>query len=274
MIPFFLREVVQRKRVTILTYHDLDPETADKHFSIIKSKYNIISLKEYLHARKNGMPKRIPSKALILTFDDGYKNNFQLIPLFVKHTIFPTIFLCSGIAGTNRHFWWEKSRQKTIRKYLKRVPDGERIDILNNIGFNNRKEYDERISLSKEEIEIMRDHVDFQSHSMFHPILTKCPPDKVRKEISQSKTGLEQRFGLEIYALSYPNGDYSNREIEIAKDAGYECGLTLDVGFNSQHTDIFKLKRICIPDDADKNELIVKSSGLWDYMKKIVHKFG
>lgn len=274
MIPFFLREVVQRKRVTILTYHDLDPETADKHFNIIKSKYNLISLREYLHARKNGIPDRIPSKALIITFDDGYKNNFQLIPLFVKHTIFPTIFLCSGIAGTNRHFWWEKSRQKTIRSYLKQVPDDMRMGFLNNIGFDNRKEYDERNSFSKEEIEIMRKHVDFQSHSMFHPVLTQCSPHKVKEEISQSKMDLEQRFGLEIYAMSYPNGDYSNREIEIAKDAGYECGLTLDVGFNSYQTDIFKLKRICIPDDADKNELIVKSSGLWDYIKKIVHKFG
>jgi len=35
LIPFFIREVIQRKRTTILVYHDIKPEIADMHFEIL-----------------------------------------------------------------------------------------------------------------------------------------------------------------------------------------------------------------------------------------------
>ena len=56
----------------------------------------------------------------------------------------------------------------------------------------------------------------------------------------------------------------------MAQEAGYECAITVDPGFNSQNTDLFKLKRLSIKDDADVNELIVKASGLWAYTKKLL----
>jgi peptidoglycan/xylan/chitin deacetylase (PgdA/CDA1 family) len=90
-----------------------------------------------------------------------------------------------------------------------------------------------------------------------------------REEIVQSKQILEKEFGLNIYALAYPNGDYSKRDIALAKDAGYQCALTVDFGFNSKKTDPFRLKRICVNDATDLNELVVKASGAWDFFKTI-----
>jgi hypothetical protein len=101
---------------------------------------------------------------------------------------------------------------------------------------------------------------------VFHPILPQCPPDKAEFEITRSKDDLEARFGQRIYALAYPNGSYSERDAELARKAGYRCALTLDRGFNSHTTPLFKLRRICIPDEADRHELLVKASGLWGYL--------
>ena len=264
LIPFFIREFNQRKKVTIILYHDIKPDTASMHFKALKSKYNVISLKDYIKARKLG--KKLPPKSLIITFDDGFKSNHKLKPILKKHKITATIFLCSGIVGTNRRFWWKHNIDKNTREYLKNIPNKKRLEILRKLGFEREKEFEDRQALSKDEIEEMKNIVDFQSHTMFHPILTKCSAERANKEILQSKMDLENNYGLRIYALSYPNGDCSDREILMAKKAGYECGITVDLGFNSQNTDLFRLKRICIDDVADINELLVTVAGLWDFL--------
>ncbi|MCD4807512.1 MAG: polysaccharide deacetylase family protein [Methanococcoides sp.] len=268
-IPFFIREVIQRKKVTIVNFHDISPDRADRHLRVLSSKYKIIPLQDYVRAKEAGTVDELPPKSLIITMDDGHKRNYELKPLLERYDIPATIFLCSGIVGTNRHFWWShKTGNDYSREYLKKIPNKERLEILRGFGFEQTKEFDDRQALSKNDIEDMKAMVDFQSHTVFHPVLPNCTTSEAYKEISQSKKDLEEKYGLQIYALSYPNGDYSDRDISIAKKEGYTCGITVDVGFNSQDTDIFKLKRFSIRDGADINELFVKASGLWWYLKK------
>ena len=269
LVPFFIREVIQRKKATIIVYHSIEPNIADIHFRTLKSKYNVISLGDYVRAKKIGTLDNLPPKSLVITFDDGYGSNYKLKPLFAKHQIPSTIFLCSAIVNTNRHFWFEHKIGDNNLQFLKSLPNEKRLKVLMEYGFEEKKEFKERQALSKNEIMEMTNIVDFQSHTMFHPILTRCSDARVYREISESKEDLEHNFRLKIYALAYPNGDYSDREIAIAKEAGYECGLTLDIGFNSQNTDLFRLKRIPMRDESDINELIVKTSGLWGYIRKV-----
>jgi peptidoglycan/xylan/chitin deacetylase (PgdA/CDA1 family) len=268
-IPFFVREVIQRKKVTIVLFHDISSDRVDMHLRVLRSKYNIISLQDYVRAKEAGRVDELPPKSLIITLDDGHKSNYELKPLLERYDVPATIFLCSGIVDTKRHFWWyHKIGNDYSLKDLKNIPNKERLEILRGFGFEETKEFDDREALSKNEIEDMKLMVDFQSHTVFHPVLPNCATEEAYKEISQSKKDLEERYGLKIYALSYPNGDYSDREISIAKKEGYTCGITVDVGFNSQDTDIFKLKRFSIRDGADINELLVKASGIWRYLKK------
>lgn len=269
LIPLLIREIIQKKKVTIIMYHNIKPHTADLHFKVLKSKYNIITLKDYLEARISGKLNELPTKSLIITLDDGYKENYKLKTILKKYNIRPTIFLCSGIVGTKRHFWDREDSVSNNRDYLKTISNEKRLEFLRELGFEEEKEFEDRVALSNNEIEELKDIVDFQSHTMFHPVLPNCSSERAYKEISQSKKDLERNYGLEIYALSYPNGDYSDREISMAKKAGYKCGITVDVGFNSQNTDLFRLKRMSIRDDADINELLVKVSGFWGYIREI-----
>jgi peptidoglycan/xylan/chitin deacetylase (PgdA/CDA1 family) len=271
-IPFFVREVIQRKKVTIVLFHDISPDRVDMHLRVLRSKYNIISLQDYVRAKEAGRVDELPPKSLIITLDDGHKSNYELKPLLERYDVPATIFLCSGIVDTKRHFWWyHKISNDHSLKDLKNIPNKERLEILRGFEFEETKEFDDRQALSKNEIEDMKLMVDFQSHTVFHPVLPNCATEEAYKEISQSKKDLEEMYGLKIYALSYPNGDYSDREISIAKKEGYTCGITVDVGFNSQDTDIFKLKRLSIRDGADINELLVKASGIWRYLNKNIH---
>lgn len=268
LLPFVIRVFAQRKKITIIGYHDLNPELADKHLNILKKKYNVIPLKDYINAKRYAEAKVLPLKSLIITFDDGNCGNYKLIPVLKKYNIPVTIFICSGIVGTNRHFWFNQVNSET-RKFLMKVPDKERLEILNSYGFKEEREFKNRQALSDKDIEGMKGIVDFQAHTIFHPILVNCPIGRIEKEIVQCKKDLEEKYNLDIYAFSYPNGDYSRREIKIVKEAGYECALTVEPGFNSLHTDSYRLKRIGIRDKADISELLVKTSGLWIVFQKL-----
>jgi peptidoglycan/xylan/chitin deacetylase (PgdA/CDA1 family) len=268
-IAWFFREFVQRKKVTLLLFHDLDKQDAERNFSWLKSHYNLIGLNDYLDAVVNGGP--LPDKAVVITFDDGHAGNFDLLPLIEKMQIPITIFLCSGIVGTNRHYWFKHSDEVTPRlQQLKQLPEKDRQEQLRSMGFDKLQQYSDRQALSKDQILKMAPWVDFQSHTRFHPILPLCDDLTAKDEIVNSKIQLEKEYGFSIRSLSYPNGDYSSRDIEFAKQAGYECGVTVDAGYNDKNTDLFRIKRVSVNDAKTLDELIVKASGCFILLKRVL----
>lgn len=272
-IPYLFREFIQKRRVTIVLYHDLDPQLADNHFSVLKKLYNVISLDDYVNARKSGRMNQLPPKSLIITFDDGHKSNFLLGPVIKKHKIPASIFLCSGIIDTNQQFWWNCPQldHDDIQK-LKECSDVERIKLLALQGYKAQTESADREALSHEEIMKMASGglVNFQSHTVTHVCLPRCSNEKAALEIFDSKRNLENDYGFRISSLSFPNGDYSDRDIELVKSAGYECAITVDPGFNDGSSDLFALKRFCLSDSCNTDELIVKASGFWGFLRAIV----
>lgn len=271
-VAWFFREFVQRRKMTILLFHDLGVQDAERDFSWLKRHYNIISLNNYLDAVTNG--GYLPNKAIVITFDDGHIGNYDLLPVIKRLQIPITIFLCSGIVGTRRHFWFKHSDEVMPRlTSLKRVSEKDRLKQLQQLGYEELREYDDRQALSKDEIDEMSPWVDFQSHTCFHPILPKCDDKTAEEEIVKAKTQLEQEYGFTIRSLSYPNGDYSDREIQFAKQAGYECGITVDAGYNDRGTDLFRLKRVSVNDAKTMDELIVKASGCYVLLKQLFRKF-
>lgn len=263
--PFLFRQFAQRNKVTIVLFHDISTAAAEKAFSYLSRKYNIISLDDFLSAVKH--KKSLPKRALIITFDDGHIRNYDILPVIKRRNIPVTIFLCAAIANTRRHFWFMTSNPPVAVPELKTKTNADRLAILSEGGFFQDQECDAPQALQRAQIEEMKHLVNFQSHTLYHPILPSCDDEEARKEIFDSKEVLEREYDLEINALSYPNGNYSERDIMLAKEAGYTCGITVDFGFNTTSTDLFRLKRISVNDTNNINELIVKASGLWAFLR-------
>src|SRR5215467_9038265 len=236
-LPFLIREIWQRNKVTIVVYHALSVAYADAHFAALRRRYNVMSLSDFLAVRSTQTKEGLFRKGLIVTFDDGHRSNYALTSVIHRHRIPVTIFLCSGIVGTHRHYWWAHAKDSRETQELKLLQDEERVRALIRLGHVDTREYDTRQSLSADEITEMKSVVDFQSHTVFHPILPACSFERARWEIVESKKTLEREHGLKVYALAYPNGDYSNRDVGLLQEAGYTCGLTLDTGFNDFETD-------------------------------------
>jgi len=264
-LPFFFREFIQKNKVSILLFHDIKKENAEKAFAYINRKYKVISLQQYTDAVLNNT--NLPKKALIITFDDGHISNYTLLPVIKKYQIPVTIFLCASIINTKRHFWFLHEPIAYMVEDFKKVSNQLRLKKLEGHGFLQGKEYENQEALDKTQIEEMKEWIDFQSHTRFHPILPQCTNAEAAEEIIGSKQILENDFQLNIHTLSYPNGDYSERDIELAKTAGYICGMTVDYGYNTLHTDLFRLKRLSVNDTGNINELAVKASGVWAFLK-------
>lgn len=272
-IPFLLRELLQRRRVTIILYHDISPDLFEHHLQQLTRKYSIVSLETYIASIKDGSLNNLPIKSLIITFDDGHQGNYLLNDIIKKYNIPVTIFLCSGIAGTSHHFWFKHLPNDVVQK-IKKEPDINRLAILKKAGFEDAKEFEHRQALEKQEIYTLKQSgVNFQSHTITHPILPQCSDEKAYNEIALSKQTLETEYGFPVFALSYPNGNYSKRDAEYACQAGYECAITTHPGYNTKKTNRFKLNRICLTDHEDSNELIVRTSGLWNFIKRFLSIF-
>lgn len=264
-LPVFLRTFIQRNTVTILVFHNPSVLTFEKTLKYLLKHYEIISLNEYISSIENIL---IPiKKSVILTFDDGYKNNFQLVNIIRRYQVPVTIFVCAELIGTNRHFWGTMVPLGVTKRNLKKIPNKDRIDLFKKNGIDLHFEHgnDARQCLNYSEIEEMKSTglFDFQSHTVSHPILINCTDAESNNEIKNSKLMLESTINNKIFALAFPNGDYSQREVKYANNAGYKCCLTTKPGYNNKNSNLFELKRIGITDNANLDEIIVRVSGLW-----------
>jgi peptidoglycan/xylan/chitin deacetylase (PgdA/CDA1 family) len=263
------RVLRQRRRVTVLCFHDPDPLDFARHVQALRRHYQLISLAEFVRWRADSRAL-LPAYPMVITLDDGHAGNFRLLDVIDQHQVPVTIFLCSGIFGTFGHFWWKEVPYEAERWRLKSLPDDQRLkELEQRWAYQPLKAYEQPQALSELQVQAMNGRwVEFQAHTRLHPILPRCSLQKARDEIAGCRADLERSLKRKVYAFAYPNGDYSDRDVALVREAGYSCALTIDAGSNDRQTDAYRLKRILIEDDLGDTELMVRASGLWDACKQ------
>jgi peptidoglycan/xylan/chitin deacetylase (PgdA/CDA1 family) len=82
----------------------VSPETLDMHLTELKRRFELVHLDEWLRRAREGLP--IPKLACAITFDDGWRDNYEFaLPVLAKHDAPATIFLVSSYVGTEQRFW-------------------------------------------------------------------------------------------------------------------------------------------------------------------------
>lgn len=250
-------------RTTILALHNPSPEDMRRHLTVLTRHYTVVPLRTVVEARFSS--SCLPSRPLVVTLDDAWAGNAALEPVFRSAGVVPTIFVCSGISGTNREYWWRWVKWHEAER-MKALPDHERVAELVRRGFSETSEAPGASSMSSDELGHALDWADLQSHTRLHPILPMCDTVRAFEEIDGSRRDLEAALGNQVYALAYPNGDYGLREMRFAGDAGYCCALAVGGGFNDAKTNLYALKRIYVPDSASPAELLVRAAGIHDWI--------
>ncbi|MEH2367734.1 polysaccharide deacetylase family protein [Nostoc sp.] len=102
----------------ILMYHrvaevELDPwslcvtpQYFAEQLEVLQKKTHPISLKQFVQAHRDG---KIPDRAVVVTFDDGYADNLHYAkPILERYSIPATVFVSTGYIGKEREFWWDE----------------------------------------------------------------------------------------------------------------------------------------------------------------------
>lgn len=252
-------------------YHSPIIEGVEKIIKFYQKRgYRFISVEELLVIIQSRKP--VTDKLAFLSLDDGWKQNFELLPVIEKYQV-PICIFVSTQPVIEGNFWWEyvgKVRDKEGVNQFKLLPYEEFYKELNEI---KKKVTLPRSAMTVDEVKEISKHplVSIQAHTVNHPILTSVPDDVLEMEMRDSKKILEEWTGKKMIAFSYPNGRNTSRESEMARKY-------FDIAFTTvqQHIeisdDIMLLPRYSLTGQWPRDLLKVK--GIWWKLKNLIQFVG
>jgi peptidoglycan/xylan/chitin deacetylase (PgdA/CDA1 family) len=111
--------------------------------------------------------------------------------------------------------------------------------------------------------------IEVGSHTMSHVNLTSCTSSELRREVTESKRGLEEVVGHPIRFFSVPFGAYTADAIRIARDAGYHAVVTSDPLPVGTERDPFCLGRFAVSPDDWMVEFKLKAAGAYAWRGRV-----
>ncbi len=214
-------------QIPVLAYHKIDQPTSDiklrgaftspKNFAkqmlyLKKQNFVFYTASELIDFyRQNGT---FPSKAITVTFDDGWKDNYtNAFPILRDLQIKATVFLVPSCIG------------QTTAKV---VADGEV----------------EREHLALTDIRAMSDYgIEFGSHTLNHKLLHQIPPSETKFEVSESKKEIENLLQKPCRVFAYPAGFFTQTAQAAVRNAGYIAAFSTVYGENNA-VNLYALNRV------------------------------
>jgi len=111
------------------------------------------------------------------------------------------------------------------------------------------------------------------AHTTSHPILSLCSEEEARREIQESKTGLERALGRPVWAFAYPFGNpatMGEREMRLAREAGFACAFLNVEHWGVRRSNLFALPRIHVTSQTTLPEFAAHLSGLHARLQRVV----
>ena len=178
-------------------------ENFEKHLAYFKQrKLTPITFADYLQFANGERPlAHFPARPIILTFDDGYTDNYtNLLPLMQQYGYRGVLYLLGDFDV--RYNRWDADFDPT-------EPRSEIMDAAQKQAF-------------------VAAGWEIGSHTMSHPRLTTLPLSEAIAEIQQSKIELEAALQTKIVSFAYPYGDLNADVKEAVRAAGFAFGVATD----------------------------------------------
>lgn len=180
----------------ILAYHSIDsnddfftvnPRKFDLQIDYLRENYTIVSLEEIAACIRNA--KKLPRKAVAITFDDGYEDCYlNAYPYLRDHDLPATVFVSTAYVGKE----WPFTRCRLRMLTWKEIED-----------------------MSKNNIEI-------GAHTVTHLDLRKADSQTARNEVAESKKQIEEHIKKTVTQFSYPFGRCSPKTVDLVRSLGFK----------------------------------------------------
>ncbi|WP_322867287.1 polysaccharide deacetylase family protein [Aquicoccus sp. G2-2] len=179
----------------------------------------------------------LDTKAVLITFDDGYTDNLtDAAPILKRHGFKAVVFPVLGMIGSDNREW-PMSDPKALGDFM------------------DEKQLKDWLAQGHE----------VGSHTMSHPVLTDLGDADLRHELQQSHDELEKRLGISCNAVAYPGGNVEPRVAAMASAAGYQLGFTTQSGRSSPGTDPARLRRTEVSISDTQLVFRLKMAGVFDW---------
>jgi len=102
------------------------------------------------------------------------------------------------------------------------------VDFLGkNPGWEMKNGFTDQV-MSCDELRSLPALIEFGSHSLSHPHLTKIDVTRLREEVAASRQKLAELIGSQVSLLAFPYGEYDDRVVATCRQAGYERLFGID----------------------------------------------
>lgn len=278
-----LRKRSDSGRAVILRYHSVSafdeqsrlhrsdaiavrPRTFERQMSFIASAYNVLPLTEIVHRLESG--GSFPPRAVAITFDDGYMDNFTMaLPILRRYDLPATVYVLTDAIGDGWRFWIARLRFMLLSTKRAEVTLGELgtfelrstsgrlqsvgrlLRALKRTGPAARSGHLERLARETgiteapaaaagwmmgwaELREMAGAGIEIGAHSRTHPILPRLSDAEVRDEVAGSRRVLQQGLDRPVEHFAYPNGggvpNHDARVQRLVQEAGLRSAVTSD----------------------------------------------
>jgi sugar transferase (PEP-CTERM/EpsH1 system associated) len=291
-----LRRTLSANGLAILTYHRILPlaqarsyafqsmvlprDEFEQQIAHLARHYNILSLPDAVARLREGT---LPPKAVAVSFDDGYRDNFEYAwPILSKFQVPATFFLVTDVLDGRQVLWWDEiavaigllaSKEAPLdalpewvrealgddwRERPKRAA-GRVVWAMNHVPRAGRiiafaairevagtsSEDRARLMLSWDEArEMLRGGATFGSHTCSHAFLDELADEEAFREIAGSTSRLREMLDPSIRWIAYPRRPALSGGAALLRKAGIEAAVSADIGINGPGVDPLALRRI------------------------------
>lgn len=224
-------------------------EEFEKQIRHVAAHYECLSVDEAVQALQSG---RLPRRTVVVTFDDGYRDNLLAVPILKRYNVPAAIYITTGAIARARTFWWDEhetilerlealqlSWRGTPRQWdlsslalkqqafgdlnlmFKALPPAEQDELLAVLRDAARAAgseppyFDHEAMLSWDEVAALDREplITIGAHTVDHFVMRQLGEEELHRQIHESRTDLEHHLGHPITHFAYPFGREEHADV-------------------------------------------------------------
>jgi peptidoglycan/xylan/chitin deacetylase (PgdA/CDA1 family) len=250
----------------------VSPEFLKNFLTERRKTHDFISLDEFTDISKNKV--KIKKPFIIMTFDDGYRDNYEYaLPVFEETRIPFTVYITNSFPDKTAFLWWYMLEDILIKNNTVILPDGKKFacstkeekesafielrsiilnldqentagafkELFYNYDIPDQSYYNDKLCLDWDEIKEMSGAKTcaIGAHTVNHKTLNKLTDLQLKYEIMEGRKLLEKHIEKPVKHFSYPFGtanEIGPRESEFIRTCGFDTVCYAAGGNIHKHT--------------------------------------
>lgn len=273
------------KDFKVLSFHDIvqemtsstEPDDVTKdnlinYFSWLKANgYTVISIQDVVNANQG--KKALPDKAIVLTFDDGYKSFYTYALPLLKAFNYPSTLAIVGSwldvpeNGTVSYAGKQVPRSKFLSlKELTEITNSGLVEIASHTydlhhGIIGNAQGNDMPALTTFEYDQKSQQYESEEHYF----------NRIKSDLAKNNAWIKKHTGTNPRIIVWPYGRYNSTGQQIAKSLGMDIAITLDDGENIELQAVDNIRRIYLIDNPKIDDFVANLREHPPMLERVMH---